>query len=578
MWVDAEQREGRACTLWPRACLSQRTTRKYPPLRPTRYVRLNRRRLKGSEGQVEATVALSVLHGVLLDLARLMAPFTPFIAEMQYQTLRRYLPPPVSGADGAPAQLLDTIPGPDGAGAPSVHFTSIPSLNAGALDAAREATVESMFAVIEAGRTARERRVLPLKTPVREVLIVCGNGAALDALRPLTPYIADELNALSVRFAEDEEAWMRLVVVPDGAALGKRLGPLFKKLVVAVKALPPAAIAAYSMTGSLDVPVDGAPGGIVTLSGTDVTVRREVRTDVDALRAFEAIVTPAPGQMLVAVNVLQDETTRAMGIAREVVNRVQKLRKRAGLAVGEPVDAFISLAELSAEEFAAAAAGRAEDGEDDEDVTGVAAGAGEPVPAAAAPVGKVGKAPNGAGKPSSAAADAIAPPATAADARALVAAAITSQYSLVQDALRVPVLPFVPTAMSPHAALLDTDVSVVQGARITVALARPGVRFGDSIAAWKAAVNAASDADAAVAAARALFATVSFTAQLPSETTVELTEAAHGVSTTLRLVRGVHYFSTAADTFSPATLASCEVEGGAFAADLFRLAATVGSK
>ena len=149
--------------------------------RPRRYVRLNRRRLKGSEGIEESVRALSVLHSVLLDTARLMAPFTPFLSELHYQTLRGHIRLQVEvGATSTSDQVgttstSDCVPGTAG----SVHWIPIPDYDESRVDTAMERAVELMQNVIELGRNARDKRRLNLKTPVRNVIIAHRDPAVL---------------------------------------------------------------------------------------------------------------------------------------------------------------------------------------------------------------------------------------------------------------------------------------------------------------------------------------------------------------------------------------------------------------
>jgi hypothetical protein len=100
-----------------------------------------------------------------MELSRLMAPFTPFITEAMYQHLIGFCAPGSGSADAAAAA---TAPGT----AKSIHFTSIPEVQPHLVDAAMEARTQLMQTVIELGRTARERRTLSLKNPVREVIVI----------------------------------------------------------------------------------------------------------------------------------------------------------------------------------------------------------------------------------------------------------------------------------------------------------------------------------------------------------------------------------------------------------------------
>lgn len=242
-------------------------------------MRLNRRRLKGDTGNEDAATALCVLHGVLLGLARLMAPFTPFLSELMYQHLRLYMPACTTGtlAAAGPADGATRAVGP----AASVHYTPMPEPDEARVDAALEARVDRMQVAIELGRVARERRHVSLKTPVRRVVLVHADAGAQAGLADLQEYVADELNALEVEVSGDEAAWCTYVALPDNQGLGKRLGADFKRLLPLIKALGHAEIRGFMETGSIVV-------GGVTLSGSDLKVRYGRRGRARA----HALITP----------------------------------------------------------------------------------------------------------------------------------------------------------------------------------------------------------------------------------------------------------------------------------------------
>jgi len=125
------------------------------------YVRYNRSRLKGKNGDDDTRRALTALFDVLLVLCKTMAPFTPFFVEKMYQNLRRCLP------DGGDAE-------------PSVHFCMFPEAAVDALDTRVEASVARMQAVIEIGRQIRERSNKALKTPLKRMTVVHADGRAGD--------------------------------------------------------------------------------------------------------------------------------------------------------------------------------------------------------------------------------------------------------------------------------------------------------------------------------------------------------------------------------------------------------------
>lgn len=264
------------------------------------YIRFNRRRLKGEYGAAAAATALHVLFDVLHGFSVLMAPFTPFFAENLYQRLRPHVKP--SG----------------GADTRSVHFLLLPPVN----EALRNPDIERAFgrlqAVVERVRIIRETRTIPLKTPLRQVIVVASDAQLLADLDRLRAYILDELNVLDVVFEADEAKYgIRYRAVPNFKTLGQRLKKDFVAVQAALKDLDQTALSAFMAAGSLTVCGH-------TLSGDDIEV---VRT-VDAADARYEVACAADHAILLDVTI--DASLREAGLARELVNRLQRLRKQAG--------------------------------------------------------------------------------------------------------------------------------------------------------------------------------------------------------------------------------------------------------
>lgn len=116
------------------------------------YVRLNRKRMKADASLLDRTVSLNVLFEVLLSLARLMAPLTPFFTDYMYQNLRNALPA---------AERED-----------SVHYTLIPEYKADLFEPGIEEAVSTMQEVLELGRNCRDARKISLKLGVREAIVI----------------------------------------------------------------------------------------------------------------------------------------------------------------------------------------------------------------------------------------------------------------------------------------------------------------------------------------------------------------------------------------------------------------------
>lgn len=138
------------------------------------YVRLNRERLKGSEGSDEALTGLNVLYKVLLTVTSVMSPFTPFFSEFLYQKLRMLHP----ARNGDDKEAIGS--------SASVHFLQLPSV--ATVDPQAELVTLEMAAlqtVVELGRKAREARNVSLKKPVKNIVIVVSKPEQMSGLNKL---------------------------------------------------------------------------------------------------------------------------------------------------------------------------------------------------------------------------------------------------------------------------------------------------------------------------------------------------------------------------------------------------------
>ncbi|KAI3433769.1 hypothetical protein D9Q98_003575 [Chlorella vulgaris] len=297
------------------------------------YVRYNRKRLKGKNGPEDTLIALAALYDVLLTVCKVMAPFTPFFTEAMYQNLRRALP------SDAPA---------------SVHFCSIPEAQeAQAGDAQIQTSVERMQRVIELARTIRERHNRGVKMPVREVVVVHSDQAFLNDLTgDLREYVAEEVNVRALVPCNDPQRYSTVRAEPEWGPLGKRLGKGMLAVSKGIKALGTEDILAYEAGGSLTVE------GVELLPG-DVKVLRDFKQP-DGTKT-EEVDAAGDGEVLVVMDLRPDDELVAAGLAREVVNRVQKLRKKAGLQPTDPVNIWVDFkaAPAGAPDVAAALASQA---------------------------------------------------------------------------------------------------------------------------------------------------------------------------------------------------------------------------
>ncbi|CAM9142618.1 unnamed protein product [Choristocarpus tenellus] len=287
------------------------------------YVRLNRSRLKATTAEAagSARVGLQCLYEVLVTMSVLMAPLTPFFTEFTYKHLRKCHP------DCNNPNVAEDAMGR----AESVHMLMMPAIDESRLDPQAEADMKTMQIVMDLGRSAREKRNISLKTPVQSMTVVCKNTTVLKALDKLQEYLKGELNAWEMVLESDEGAWCTLTAEANNKVLGKRLG---KKLAGVKKEL--ATLDSAALWPLLEG--ESVTAGGETLSGDDITLVRGFKGDKEV---YEAAVSE-DGSLMVVLDTRQNSKVLSQKLAREVVNRVQKLRKKAGLSVGDVVEVFFT--------------------------------------------------------------------------------------------------------------------------------------------------------------------------------------------------------------------------------------------
>ncbi|XP_005149441.2 isoleucine--tRNA ligase, cytoplasmic [Melopsittacus undulatus] len=276
------------------------------------YVRMNRRRLKGENGTEDCIMALETLFSVLFSMCRLMAPYTPFITELMYQNLKTLIDP-------ASVQEKNTE---------SIHYLMLPQVREDLIDKRIESAVSCLQSVIELGRVIRDRKTIPVKYPLKEVVVIHQDPEALENIRSLEKYVLEELNVRQVTLSADKEKYgVRLRAEPDHMVLGKRLKGAFKLVMAAIKELKSEQLEEFQETGT--IVVEGHE-----LHGEDLRLMYQV---AGGSTQFEA---HSDAQVLVLLDVTPDQSMVDEGVAREVINRIQKLRKKRNLVPTDEITVY----------------------------------------------------------------------------------------------------------------------------------------------------------------------------------------------------------------------------------------------
>ncbi len=274
------------------------------------YIRFNRRRFKG-EVEEDPRAGLNILFHVLLSFSQVMAPFAPMLSENVYQRLRPFITKPVEVVDDR-----------------SIHFLLYPRVEEALIDEGIERSMAALQQVVEAGRILRKCRDIPLKAPLSGMTVVSADAQFRADVAGLEAYALEELNVRSLRLDADESAYgIAYRAVPNFKGLGARLKGDLPKVQAALKTLSQAQMAAFMESGSIEV------AGHV-LSGEDLQVTRFLE---DGITSNPDIVAQCDRSVLVLLDCRVDDELRSEGLAREFINRVQRLRKAAGLKAADLV-------------------------------------------------------------------------------------------------------------------------------------------------------------------------------------------------------------------------------------------------
>ncbi len=279
------------------------------------YLRRSRRRFWAKTGASEASdadkeAAYRTLHEVLTTLIRLLAPFVPFVTETMFQNLVRQVD------ESAPV---------------SVHHTDWPSVDESALDPQLTRDMGLVTQLVSQGHGARNQAGIKLRQPLAEASFAVGSAREREVVRNYRELIAEELNVKQVRLLDAASDVVDYQLHPLPKQLGQKYGSEFPPLREALLQLDPEPAARRILNGeSLEVKVKGKR---VEVLPDEVEVRLEPRP------GFSAV---GDAGYVVALDTEISEGLLLEGLAREVVRRVQDLRKQAEFEVDDSIQAQYS--------------------------------------------------------------------------------------------------------------------------------------------------------------------------------------------------------------------------------------------
>ncbi|MGQ9903029.1 MAG: isoleucine--tRNA ligase [Anaerolineae bacterium] len=272
------------------------------------YVRRSRRRFWRSEadaaGRADKQAAYATLYRVLTTLCRLMAPFTPFVTEVMWQNL----------VNRQTVQQADSTPD-----AESVHHQPYPvaeELSAEDLKLLRDTAIARTM--VNLGHSTRAQSGFKVRQPLARALVVA-DAYSQAAIRAQEDVIAEELNVKRIEFVEQEGELVTYKILPDSRKLGPQFGSLFPQVRKALSALDPGQVAAaVKAQQPVELQLDDR---VVSLQASDIIVQATPR---------EGLVVAGEDGIVVGMDTALTEALVQEGLAREVVRRINDLRKSAG--------------------------------------------------------------------------------------------------------------------------------------------------------------------------------------------------------------------------------------------------------
>ena len=266
------------------------------------YVRRSRRRFwrTRDEDDQDKLSAFATLYEVLGCFVTVLAPVLPFISEHIYQDLVVRLDPT------APA---------------SVHHRLFPIADEEVIDRDLEASMSTVRSVVGLGHGLRKQHQLKVRRPLKSVTVITHDEGQRQAVKDHTELIMDELNVRQVEVVAAGEGLVELSAKPDFRRLGPRLGSRMGQMAAAIEGLSSDQIDYLAGGGGLDL-------AGTTITGADLVIQRN---------SAPGTLVASAGQLTVALDITTDPSLEAEGLSREVVSRIQLLRREAGLAVTDRI-------------------------------------------------------------------------------------------------------------------------------------------------------------------------------------------------------------------------------------------------
>ena len=272
------------------------------------YVRRNRRRFWGSDDHSDKKAAYQTLFEALLTVCKLAAPVAPFVSDDIYRRL---------------IEDLDDYK-------QSVHLELFPACSDDYRDEALEKEMSIARGMVELGRAARKKSNMRVRQPLGRLIVLGLPEKEQTMLSRLEGIVLEEINVKRLEYDDDENAYFSYKADPDYKRIGPKFGPRSKAAAEKIKSMTGNQISELMIKGNLAI---GEGADTFPLETTDVRV---------SIESAEGFAVTADGHLKVALDLNLDDDLLAEGNARELVNKIQNLRKSSGLKVTDRIKLGIS--------------------------------------------------------------------------------------------------------------------------------------------------------------------------------------------------------------------------------------------
>lgn len=265
------------------------------------YIRRCRRRFWEDQDTPDRQDAFATLYRVLIELSKVASPFIPFITEEIYTNLRR-----------------DDMP-------ESVHLCDYPAYHPETRDETLESIMEAVQTTVSLGHGLRKEYKLKVRQPLGVAHLASSDPKVLSFLQTQQQLIAEELNVKKVMFGRDEKEFVQLKAKPNFRVLGKKVGKLMKAAQAAIDTFDQTQLAALMNGGTVTITLEEEP---IVLTPEDVQVERIVH---------EGMVAANEGHITIALETALTDELILEGLAREIVNKINTMRRDQGFAVSDRI-------------------------------------------------------------------------------------------------------------------------------------------------------------------------------------------------------------------------------------------------